>query len=67
MIVVSNVSKGFGGRILFEEVTTSFGPGKRFGLTGPNGAGKSTFMKILLGEIEPDSGTISRPDRLGYI
>lgn len=67
MIVVSNVSKGFGGRILFEEVTTSFGPGKRFGLTGPNGAGKSTFMKILLGEIEQDSGTISRPDRLGYI
>jgi ATPase subunit of ABC transporter with duplicated ATPase domains len=44
MIVVNNVSKGFGGRLLFESVTTSFGPGKRFGLTGPNGAGKSTFM-----------------------
>jgi ATPase subunit of ABC transporter with duplicated ATPase domains len=67
MIVVSNVSKGFGGRLLFESVTTSFGPGKRFGLTGPNGAGKSTFMKILIGDIEPDSGTISRPKRLGIL
>ncbi len=67
MIVVSNVSKGFGGRLLFESVMTSFGPGKRFGLTGPNGAGKSTFMKILIGDIEPDSGTISRPKRLGIL
>jgi ATPase subunit of ABC transporter with duplicated ATPase domains len=67
MIVVSNVSKGFGGRLLFENVTTSFGPGKRFGLTGPNGAGKSTFMKILIGDLEPDSGTISRPKRLGIL
>jgi ATPase subunit of ABC transporter with duplicated ATPase domains len=67
VIVVSNVSKSFGGRKLFEDVTTSFGPGKRFGLTGPNGAGKSTFMKILIGDLEPDSGTISRPKRLGIL
>jgi ATPase subunit of ABC transporter with duplicated ATPase domains len=67
MIVVQNVSKGFGGRRLFEDVNTSFGPGKRFGLTGPNGAGKSTFMKILMGDIEPDSGHISRPKRLGVL
>jgi ATPase subunit of ABC transporter with duplicated ATPase domains len=67
MVVVSNVSKGFGGRLLFESVTTAFGPGKRFGLTGPNGAGKSTFMKILIGDIEPDSGTISRPKKLGIL
>ncbi|MFN7142978.1 MAG: ABC-F family ATP-binding cassette domain-containing protein [Myxococcota bacterium] len=67
MIVVNNVSKGFGGRLLFESVTTSFGPGKRFGLTGPNGAGKSTFMKILIGDLEPDSGSISRPKKLGIL
>jgi ATPase subunit of ABC transporter with duplicated ATPase domains len=67
MIVVQNVSKGFGGRRLFEDVNTSFGSGKRFGLTGPNGAGKSTFMKILMGDIEPDSGHISRPKRLGVL
>ncbi len=67
MIVVNNVSKGFGGRKLFDEVHTTFPAGKRFGLTGPNGAGKSTFMKILMGDIEPDSGTISRPKRVGVL
>ena len=67
MITVSNVSKGFGGKLLFEEVNTSFGPGKRFGLTGPNGAGKSTFMKILNGDIEADQGNVYRPKRLGIL
>ncbi len=67
MIVVDNVSKGFGGRLLFESVQTTFPPGKRFGLTGPNGAGKSTFMKILIGDIDADSGTIKRPRRVGVL
>ena len=67
MIVVDNVSKSFGGKKLFDEVTTSFGPGKRFGLTGPNGAGKSTFMKILIGDLDPDTGRISKPKRLGIL
>ncbi len=67
MIVVSNVSKGFGGRLLFEDVNTAFAPAQRYGLTGPNGAGKSTFMKILIGEMEADSGTISRPKRVGVL
>lgn len=67
MIVVNNVSKGFGGRKLFDEVHTTFPPGKRFGLTGPNGSGKSTFMKVLMGDIEPDSGTINRPKRVGVL
>lgn len=67
MITVSSVTKRFGGRLLFENVNTVFSPGKRFGLTGPNGAGKSTFMKILIGEIEPDEGTVSRPKRIGVL
>ncbi|MBM4391323.1 MAG: ATP-binding cassette domain-containing protein [Deltaproteobacteria bacterium] len=67
MITVNNVSKSFGGRKLFDEVNTAFGPGKRFGLTGPNGAGKSTFMKILVGDLDPDSGNLSRPKRLGIL
>ena len=67
MIVVDNVSKSFGGHKLFEEVTCSFGPGKRFGLTGPNGAGKSTFMKILNGDLDPDSGRVIKPKRLGIL
>ena len=52
MISVSNVSMRYGGKILFEDVTTTFSPGRRYGLTGPNGAGKSTFMKLLSGELE---------------
>ena len=61
MISVSNVSMRFGAKILFEEVTTAFLPGRRYGLTGPNGAGKSTFMNLLSGETEPQKGTVVRP------
>src|SRR3954465_9691978 len=67
MISVSNISMRFGGKILFEDVTTSFLDGRRYGLTGPNGAGKSTFMKLLSGESEPQKGTIVRPKKLGIL
>ena len=55
----------YGAKILFEEVSTAFTPGKRYGLTGPNGSGKSTLMKILSGEMEPQKGTVVRPRKLG--
>ena len=42
-----------GGKVLFDNVTVAFPPGRRFALTGPNGAGKSTFMKLLTGELTP--------------
>jgi ATPase subunit of ABC transporter with duplicated ATPase domains len=61
MLTVSEVTKSYGGRVLFDDVTTSFDRGHRYGLTGANGAGKSTFMKILAGEIEPDKGRVSIP------
>ena len=67
MISVSNVSMRFGAKILFEEVTTAFQPGRRFGLTGPNGAGKSTFMKLLSGESDPQKGNVFKPAKLGVI
>lgn len=68
MIVVSEVTKEFGTRTLFDNVSVKFSPGNRYGLTGPNGAGKSTFMKILTGEVEPSNrGTISRPSRVGVL
>lgn len=57
----------FGGKILFEDVTTSFLPGRRYGLTGPNGAGKSTFMKLLSGEHEPQKGSVVRPKKIGIL
>jgi ATPase subunit of ABC transporter with duplicated ATPase domains len=68
MIVVNEVTKEFGTRTLFDNVSVTFSAGKRYGLTGPNGAGKSTFMKILSGEIEPSNrGTVSRPRRVGVL
>src|SRR5688572_20754794 len=67
MFQVINVSKAFGPKKLFENVNVSFSPGRRYGLTGPNGAGKSTFMKILSGDEEPDTGTISRPKKFGML
>src|SRR3954467_5205031 len=67
MISVSNVSMRFGGKILFEDVTTTFLSGRRYGLTGPNGAGKSTFMKLLSGESEPQRGTVVRPRKVGVL
>ncbi|HZR29070.1 MAG TPA: ATP-binding cassette domain-containing protein [Terriglobales bacterium] len=67
MISVSNVSMRFGAKVLFEEVSTAFTPGKRYGLTGPNGAGKSTFMKILTGELEPQKGAVVRPKKFGTL
>jgi ATPase subunit of ABC transporter with duplicated ATPase domains len=57
----------FGARTLFEDVTTTFLPGRRYAITGPNGAGKSTFMKILTGEIEPEKGSVSRPEKVGIL
>ncbi len=57
----------YGARILFEDVTASFLPGRRYAVTGPNGAGKSTLMRILTGEIEPEKGSITRPKRLGIL
>lgn len=49
----------FGAKPLFENVSVKFGDGNRYGLIGANGSGKSTFMKILGGDLEPSSGTVS--------
>src|SRR6202046_4591369 len=58
---------GFGARVLFEEVSTTFFAGRRYGIPGANGAGKSTLMKILTGEIEPTKGDVTRPKKLGIL
>ncbi|MER2998232.1 ABC-F family ATP-binding cassette domain-containing protein [Pontibacter populi] len=61
MISTNNVSLGYGKRTLFEDVTIKFIPGNCYGLIGANGAGKSTFLKILSGEIEPNTGSVEIP------
>ena len=57
----------FGSKVLFDDVTTTFSAGRRYGLTGPNGAGKSTFMKLLTGELSPQRGSVTAPARLGVL
>lgn len=58
MITASNISLSYGTQVLFKEVNIKFTPGNCYGVIGANGAGKSTFLKILSGEIEPDTGEI---------
>lgn len=58
MITVENVSLRYGKRVLFDDVNIKFVPGNCYGVIGANGAGKSTFLKILSGEIEPNTGSI---------
>lgn len=58
MIAANNLSLQFGKRVLFDEVNIKFTAGNCYGVIGANGAGKSTFLKILAGDIEPNSGSI---------
>ncbi len=59
MISANNISLRFGKKALFEDVNIKFTEGNCYGLIGANGAGKSTFLRILDGEQEPTSGSVS--------
>lgn len=67
MITLQKISKSFGARTLFENVTITFNAGNRYGLTGPNGAGKTTLLKIIMGIEEPTTGTVTLPDKVGIL
>ncbi|MGH8092990.1 MAG: ABC-F family ATP-binding cassette domain-containing protein [Chthoniobacterales bacterium] len=69
MLTVSQVSKSFAGRILFQDVSLQVNRGDRIGLVGPNGAGKSTLFSLILNDASPDSGKISleKNATLGYL
>ena len=58
MITATNVSIQFGKRVLFDEVNIKFHGERCYGMIGANGAGKSTFLKVLSGEIEPNTGQV---------
>lgn len=64
ILSMENVSKSFGEKVLFEQVSLGIGDDDRIGLVGINGTGKSTFLKIVCGLIEPDSGNIVRASNL---
>ena len=69
MLTLSHLSKRFGPKILFREVSLRMARGEKMGLVGPNGAGKTTLLSILLGESESDEGKIEweRGTRIGYL
>ena len=69
MLTLSEISKAYGGRILFDDVTLQLNREDRIGLVGPNGAGKSTLFSIILGDEEADSGKVMKERNVvfGYL
>lgn len=69
LLQLSNGAKSFGAQKLFDDAIFSINAGEHVGVIGPNGAGKTTLFKILIGELELDSGSIIRSNslRLGYL
>src|SRR3954471_61329 len=69
LLSVQNLTKAFGPRPLFTDLSLELRAGQRVGLIGPNGSGKSTLLKLLAGLEEPDAGTRSlrRTARLGFL
>src|SRR6476646_4322255 len=69
MLTLSGITKAYGGRVLFEDVTLQVNREDRIGLVGPNGAGKTTLFSIMLGEESADAGetTCERGVSIGYL
>jgi ATP-binding cassette subfamily F protein uup len=67
LLVAKDVSKSLGGRTLFEHLDLVLSPGTKLGLLGLNGSGKTTFIRVLTGEIPPDTGEIVRADGLRIV
>jgi ATPase subunit of ABC transporter with duplicated ATPase domains len=64
MITLNKLTKRFGPKVLVENVTMTFDPGKRYVIVGANGAGKSTLLKLIAGDHESDQGSIDIPAKL---
>src|SRR3954467_4836391 len=69
MLTISQVTKAFAGRVLFEDASLQVNRGDRIGRVGPNGAGKSTLFSLILGEASPDAGRVAldRGASIGYL
>src|SRR6476620_3775785 len=69
MLTVSQLSKSFAGRVLFQDASLQVNRGERIGLVGPNGAGKSTLFSLILGDASPDEGQVAleKNAKLGFL
>jgi len=67
LLALHNVSKSFGDKRLFESFNLTLTPGQRIGLLGVNGSGKTTLMRLMSGDLQPDSGTIKRANDLQVV
>ncbi len=69
MFTINSITVRLGGRTIIDGASATIPPGGRIGLIGRNGAGKSTLMKVLVGQLDPDDGSVEMPrrTRLGYI
>jgi ATP-binding cassette subfamily F protein 3 len=69
VLVLDNISKSFGVRVIFDHVSWSVPDDARISLVGLNGAGKSTLLKLIAAKLQPDSGRMTRPQRsqIGYL
>lgn len=67
MIVLSNITKNYGSRTLYDSASLQINPGEKIGLVGPNGAGKTTIFRIIMGEEGIESGFFTKPDKLKVV
>src|SRR6478736_3463772 len=64
LLATTKLGKSLGGKPIVKDLDLQIGPGERIGLLGPNGSGKTTLLKLLAGTLQPDTGSITRADRL---
>ena len=67
LVVATGLGKSLGGKPIVRNLELLLGPGQRLGLLGPNGSGKTTLLKLLAGTLKPDTGTLTRADKLRVV